>query len=74
MERSRSGRGGRVWIFFDQAIPAAFARRLGAHLLTETMEGAPISAGIPTALFSNQDTLPQTGFGNLISLLYRRVA
>jgi hypothetical protein len=25
LERSRSGRGGHVWIFFDQAIPAALA-------------------------------------------------
>ena len=41
LERSRSGRGGHVWIFFEQAIPAALARRLGSHLLTETMEGRP---------------------------------
>ena len=27
LERSRSGRGGHVWIFFEQAIPAALARR-----------------------------------------------
>ena len=38
LERSRSGRGGHVWIFFEKAIPAALARRLGSHLLTETME------------------------------------
>jgi hypothetical protein len=29
LERSRSGRGGHVWIFFDSAIPAGLARRLG---------------------------------------------
>ncbi len=41
LERSRSGRGGHVWFFFEDAIPAALARRLGSHLLTETMERRP---------------------------------
>ena len=39
LERSRSGLGGHVWCFFEEAIPAALARRLGSYLLTETMEG-----------------------------------
>jgi hypothetical protein len=69
LERSRSGHGGHVWIFFEQAIPAALARRLGSHLLTETMEGRP-DVGLDSydRLFPNQDTLPQGGFGNLIAL------
>jgi superfamily II DNA or RNA helicase/very-short-patch-repair endonuclease len=69
LERSRSGRGGHVWIFFDSAIPAALARRLGSHLLTETMEGRP-DLGLDSydRLFPNQDTMPQGGFGNLIAL------
>lgn len=69
LERSRSGRGGHVWIFFEQAIPAALARRLGSHLLTETMEGRP-DVGLDSydRLFPNQDTLPQGGFGSLIAL------
>ena len=29
LERSRSGNGGHVWLFFDEAIPAALARKLG---------------------------------------------
>jgi hypothetical protein len=29
LERSRSGNGGHVWLFFDQAMPAALARQLG---------------------------------------------
>jgi hypothetical protein len=41
LERSRSGRGGHVWLFFDDAVPAGLARRLGSHLLTEAMEGRP---------------------------------
>ena len=69
LERSRSGRGGHVWLFFEQAIPAALARRLGSHVLTETMEGRP-DVGLDSydRLFPNQDTLPQGGFGNLIAL------
>jgi very-short-patch-repair endonuclease len=39
LERSRSGRGAHVWFFFEEAIPATLARRLGSHVLTETMEG-----------------------------------
>lgn len=69
LERSRSGRGGHVWLFFEDAIPAALARRLGSYLLTETMEGRP-DVGLDSydRLFPNQDTLPQGGFGNLIAL------
>jgi hypothetical protein len=38
LERSRSGNGGHVWIFFAEPIAAAEARRLGAALMTEAME------------------------------------
>ena len=69
LERSRSGMGGHVWLFFDDAIPATVARRLGSHLLTEAMEGRPdIGLDSYDRLFPNQDTLPQGGFGNLIAL------
>ncbi|MEO8075182.1 MAG: DEAD/DEAH box helicase family protein [Acidobacteriota bacterium] len=68
-ERSRSGLGGHVWLFFDAPIPAALARRLGSHILTETMDGRP-DVGLDSydRLFPNQDTMPQGGFGNLIAL------
>jgi superfamily II DNA or RNA helicase/very-short-patch-repair endonuclease len=69
LERSRSGQGAHVWFFFEQAIPAALARRLGSHVLTETMEGRPdIGLDSYDRLFPNQDTLPHGGFGNLIAL------
>jgi hypothetical protein len=64
LERSRSGQGGHVWMFFDDAVPAALARRLGSHLLTEAMEGRPdIGLDSYDRLFPNQDTMPQGGFG-----------
>lgn len=69
LERSRSGQGGHVWLFFENAIPASLARRLGSHLLTEAMEHRPdIGLDSYDRLFPNQDTLPQGGFGNLIAL------
>ena len=69
LERSRSGRGGHVWLFFEEALPATLARRVGSHLLTEAMEGRPdIGLDSYDRLFPNQDTLPQGGFGNLIAL------
>lgn len=69
LERSRSGRGAHVWFFFEEAIPAALARRLGSYVLTETMEGRPdIGLDSYDRLFPNQDIMPQGGFGNLIAL------
>lgn len=69
LERSRSGQGGHVWLFFDTALPAAMARRLGSHLLTEAMEGRPdIGLDSYDRLFPSQDTMPRGGFGNLIAL------
>ena len=69
LERSRSGQGGHVWIFFEEAITAASARRLGSFVLTETMERRPdLGFGSYDRFFPNQDTLPHGGFGNLIAL------
>ena len=75
LERSRSGNGGHVWVFFAEAIPAALARKLGAHVLTETMEQRP-EAGMKSydRFFPNQDTLPRGGFGNLIALPMQKAA
>jgi hypothetical protein len=75
LERSRSGKGGHVWMFFECGIPAALARRLGAHLLTETMEYRPdIGLDSYDRFFPNQDTLPRGGFGNLIALPLQKKA
>jgi len=69
LERSRSGNGGHLWLFFDEAIPATLARKLGSLLLTQTMNVRPdIGLDSYDRLFPNQDTLPLGGFGNLIAL------
>jgi hypothetical protein len=69
LERSRSGNGGHVWLFFDQPLDAGIARKLGCAILTKTMERRyQISLDSYDRLFPNQDTLPKGGFGNLIAL------
>ena len=75
LERSRSGNGGHLWWFFTEAVPTVLARKLGAHLLTETMERRPeIGLRSYDRFFPNQDTLPQGGFGNLIALPLQKAA
>ena len=41
VERSRSGNGAHVWLFFEGPVAASLARRLGAHILTEAMGRTP---------------------------------
>jgi hypothetical protein len=75
LERSRSGKGGHVWIFFSQPIPARDARQLGATLLTETLQRRPeVGFASYDRMFPSQDTLPKGGFGNLIALPLQRRA
>ena len=69
LERSRSGNGAHLWLFFVEALPAGLARKLGAYILTVTMERRPdIGLDSYDRFFPNQDTLPVGGFGNLIAL------
>lgn len=69
LERSRSGNGGHVWIFFSSPVPAVSARRLGTWLLRETMAArAEMDLASYDRFFPNQDFLPKGGFGNLIAL------
>jgi hypothetical protein len=69
IERSRFGNGTHAWIFFAEPIPAAEARRLGALLMTATMERCPdIGFDSYDRFFPSQDTMPAGGFGNLIAL------
>ena len=75
LERSRSGNGGHVWIFFSEPVPAKIARQLGAALITETMENRPeIGFTSYDRFFPNQDTMPLGGFGNLIALPLQKKA
>ena len=69
LERSRSGKGGHIWIFFDRALPAITARKLGCVILTRTMERRhQLGLDSYDRFFPNQDTMPKGGLGNLIAL------
>jgi hypothetical protein len=60
LERSRSGHGGHIWLFFQEAITAALARKLGSYVLTETMDRHPdIGFRSYDRFFPNQDTMPR---------------
>jgi superfamily II DNA or RNA helicase len=74
LERSRSGNGGHVWIFFDAPVPAGLARKLGSTILTYTMEKYH-HMGLDSydRFFPSQDTMPKGGFGSLIALPLQRV-
>ena len=69
LERSRSGNGGHVWIFFYEPLQASLARKLGSVILTHSMESRP-EMGLDSydRFFPSQDNLPKGGFGNLIAL------
>lgn len=69
LERSRSGNGGHVWVFFENPYPAAKSRMLMLSLLLEA--GILSVFDKPTSfdrLFPNQDSLSGKGLGNLIAL------
>ena len=69
LERSRSGNGGHVWIFFCAPVRATSARQLGIRILKETMViRAEMDLASYDRFFPSQDFLPRAGFGNLIAL------
>jgi hypothetical protein len=75
LERSRSGNGAHIWMFFSEAVSARDARNLGCYLITETMSS---NCSLPMSsydrLFPNQDSVPKGGFGNLIALPFQKEA
>lgn len=75
MERSRSGNGGHVWIFFDKPYPAFKSRKIVMSLLKESGSVTEFDSNSSfDRLFPNQDYLSGKGFGNLIALPLHRGA
>ncbi|TDK62077.1 DEAD/DEAH box helicase [Bacillus salipaludis] len=69
IERSRSGNGAHVWIFFSTEVYAVTARKLGRFLLKKTKEqNTGFTLESFDRLFPSQDSLEEGGFGNLIAL------
>lgn len=69
LERSRSGEGAHVWIFFSELVPATTARSMGAGLLRRAMaRRVELDLASYDRLFPSQDFAPKGSFGNLIAL------
>ena len=69
VERSRSGRGAHVWIFFSEAIQAAKARRFGEALIVKGAESVNMKDfSFFDRMLPLQDSLPEGKLGNLVAL------
>ncbi|MBE6416903.1 MAG: DEAD/DEAH box helicase [Akkermansiaceae bacterium] len=69
VERSRSGSGAHVWLFFEENIPAKDARKFGAALLTKGAEFVNQKTFLSyDRMLPAQDHMPEGGLGNLIAL------
>lgn len=75
LERSRSGKGGHAWIFFEQPYPAIKSRKIIFKLLTDSGNVSVFDKNSSfDRLFPNQDTLSGKGLGNLIALPLHKLA
>ncbi len=72
LERSRSGNGGHVWIFFSEPVDASLARGLGSALMTQAMQQSHVlKFDSYDRFFPAQSTIVKGGYGNLISLPFQ---
>ena len=68
LERSRSGNGAHVWIFFDVPYPAYKSRKIIFELLKKVYKVSDFDKEVSfDRLFPNQDYHSKQGFGNLIA-------
>lgn len=69
LERSRSGNGGHIWIFFDRPYPAIRSRKIFISILEQSRAFSMFDKSSSfDRLFPNQDFLSGKGLGNLIAL------
>ena len=69
VERSRSGKGAHIWIFFEEPVPSATARKFGDALLTKGAESVNQKTFQSyDRMLPAQDHMPAGGLGNLIAL------
>ena len=69
LERSRSGDGAHVWVFFEHPVAATAARAMGMGLLRQAMATrAELDLASYDRFFPSQDFMPKGSFGNLIAL------
>ena len=68
LERSKSGKGGHVWVFFEEAYPCYKSRVIALKLIRRALNFSVFEKEISfDRLFPNQDSVQQGGFGNLIA-------
>lgn len=69
LERSRSGNGGHVWLFFSESYPCYKSRQIVLELIRRAFHISEFEKEVSfDRLFPNQDSLSREGFGNLIAL------
>ncbi len=69
LERSRSGNGGHVWVFFDEPYLAIKSRKIFISILEDSGAFSMFDKSSSfDRLFPNQDSHSGKGFGNLIAL------
>jgi superfamily II DNA or RNA helicase len=75
LERSRSGNGGHVWMFFDKPYPAIRSRKIFISILEQSGVFSIFDKSSSfDRLFPNQDFLSGKGLGNLIALPFFKPA
>jgi superfamily II DNA or RNA helicase len=75
LERSRSGAGGHVWMFFEETYPAFKSRQLFIQLLKSSGIASEVEKNSNfDRLFPNQDGHSGKGLGNLIALPLQKKA
>lgn len=69
LERSRSGNGAHVWLFFEEAYPAVRSRTILLECVRRTLDLSTFDKEVSfDRLFPNQDVQSGKGMGNLIAL------
>jgi hypothetical protein len=73
LEPSRSGKGGHVWIFFEETFPAFKSRKIILNILENVDIISPFDKNSNyDRLFPNQDYHSGKGLGNLIALPFQQ--
>jgi hypothetical protein len=67
IERSFSGNGAHLWLFFNEEVPASKARELAFAFIDKACENSKtVSLKSYDRIFPTQDSVSQNGLGNLI--------
>jgi putative DNA primase/helicase len=82
LERSGSGSGWHVWVFFDVLVPAVLVRRLLFGILAKPDDRFKLANGEPAdpkagkglEVFPKQDSIGEAGLGNLLWLPWHHAA